>query len=290
MRDFLSRMADASERRAREARSRTPVRELRRRIADCPAAPTLSLHPDGFDLIAEVKQRSPSNGRLADDDVVQRARAYARAGAAAVSVLTEPDEFSGSLEDLERISAGLGADETDGSFSGPVVTLRKDFLTDPYQVLEARVMGASGVLIVLRIVDEARLEEILTAAAEAGVFVLLEAFDADDLDRAGSGVERARALGVRVLVGLNARDLESLEVDPDRLRRLADRFPPGVPKVAESGLLGPADAARAAAWGYDFGLVGTALMQEKDPSAAVSAMVSAGRAARELSQIHAPGS
>ena len=167
MRDFLSRMADASERRAREARSRTPVRELRRRIADCPAAPTLSLHPDGFDLIAEVKQRSPSNGRLADDDVVQRARAYARAGAAAVSVLTEPDEFSGSLEDLERISAGLGADETDGSFSGPVVTLRKDFLTDPYQVLEARVMGASGVLIVLRIVDEARLEEILTAAAQA---------------------------------------------------------------------------------------------------------------------------
>ena len=92
-----------------------------------------------------------------------------------------------------------------------------------------------------------------------------------------------------MLVGLNARDLESLKVDPDRLRRLADRFPPGVPKVAESGLLGPADAARAAAWGYDFGLVGTALMQEKDPSAAVSAMVSAGRAARELSQIHAPG-
>ena len=290
MRDFLSRMADASERRAREARSRAPVRELRRRIADCPAAPALNLHPDGFDLIAEVKQRSPSRGRLANDDVVQRARAYAQAGAAAVSVLTEPDEFGGSLEDLERISAALAAGDTDDSLSSPISTLRKDFLTDPYQVLEARVMGAGGVLIVLRIVDEGRLEEILTAAAEAGLYVLLEAFDADDLDRAGSGVERARALGVRALVGLNARDLESLEVDPDRLRRLADRFPPGVPKVAESGLLGPTDAARAAAWGYDIGLVGTALMQEKDPSAAVSAMVSAGRAARELSQIRAQGS
>jgi indole-3-glycerol phosphate synthase len=245
----------------------------------------LSLHPDGFDLIAEVKRRSPSNGRLADDDVVQRARAYALAGAAAVSVLTEPDEFGGSLEDLERISAVLAGGDPDDSLSSPISTLRKDFLTDPYQVLEARVMGAGGVLIVLRIVDEGRLEEILTAAAEAGLYVLLEAFDADDLDRAGSGVERARALGVRALVGLNARDLESLEVDSDRLRRLADRFPPGVPKVAESGLLGPTDAARAAAWGYDIGLVGTALMQEKDPSAAVSAMVFAGRAARELSRL-----
>ena len=289
MRDFLSRMADASERRAREARSRTPVRELRRRIADCPAAPALSLHPDGFDLIAEVKRRSPSRGRLAYDDVVQRARAYALAGAAAVSVLTEPDQFGGSLDDLEQISAVLAAGDTDESPSSPTPTLRKDFLTDPYQVLEASVMGAAGVLIVLRIVDEARLEEILSAAAETGVFVLLEAFDADDLDRAGGGVERARALGVRALVGLNARDLESLEVDPDRLRRLADRIPPGVPKVAESGLLGPTDAARAAGWGYDMGLVGTALMLEKDPAAAVSSMITAGRAAREMSWIHAPG-
>jgi indole-3-glycerol phosphate synthase len=281
VRDFLARMAESSERRAREARSRVPVRDLRLRIADFPAAPRLSLHPDGFDLIAEVKQRSPSTGTLAGDDVVQRARAYAVAGAAAVSVLTEPDEFGGSLKDLERISSVLAALEPDDSRPGPVSTLRKDFLTDPYQVLEARAMGAGGVLIVLRIVDEARLDELLTAAAEAGVFVLLEAFDEDDLDRSGSAVERARALGIRALIGLNARDLESLEVDPDRLRRLADRFPPGVPRVAESGLLDPTDAARAAAWGYDLGLVGTALMRERDPSAAVAAMVAAGRAARD---------
>lgn len=285
MRDFLATMAASSEQRAREARSRVPVQELRRRIADRPAPPALSLHPDGFDLIAEVKRRSPSKGALAGDDVVQRARAYATAGAAAVSVLTEPEEFGGSLEDLERISASLVADDAVKSSPGAVPTLRKDFLTDPYQVFEARALGAGGVLVILRIVDEARLEELLSAAAETGLFLLLEAFDAGDLDRSGSAIERACELGVRALVGLNSRDLESLAVDPGRLQRLADSFPPGVPRVAESGLLDPADAACVSASGYDLGLVGTALMRSRDPSATVAAMITAGRAAKELSRI-----
>jgi indole-3-glycerol phosphate synthase len=276
-------MAVSSEQRAREARSRTSVQVLRSRIADRPPAPALSLHPDGFDLIAEVKRRSPSSGALANDDVMPRARAYVLSGAAAVSVLTEPDEFGGTLEDLERVSAALGGG--DDSLSGAVPTLRKDFLTDPYQVFEAGAAGAGGVLVILRIVDDARLEELLVAAAEAGLFVLLEAFDAGDLDRSGSAAEHARALGVHALVGLNSRDLESLTVDRERLRRLADRFPPDVPRVAESGLLDPTDAARASAWGYELGLVGTALMRQKDPSAAVAAMIAAGRAARELARI-----
>lgn len=282
MHEFLATMAASSEQRAREARSRTSVQVLRSRIADRPPAPALSLHPDGFDLIAEVKRRSPSSGALANDDVMPRARAYALSGAAAVSVLTEPDEFGGTLEDLERVSAALGGG--DDSLSGAVPTLRKDFLTDPYQVFEAGAAGAGGVLVILRIVDDARLEELLVAAAEAGLFVLLEAFDAGDLDRSGSAAEHARALGVHALVGLNSRDLESLEVDRERLRRLADRFPPDVPRVAESGLLDPTDAARASAWGYELGLVGTALMRQIDPSAAVAAMIAAGRAARELAR------
>ena len=153
-----------------------------------------------------------------------------------------------------------------------------------------KIMGRSmtlfgGILVILRIVDDARLEELLAAASEASLFVLLEAFDAGDLDRSGSAAERARALGVRALVGLNSRDLESLEVDRERLRRLADRFPPDVPRVAESGLLDPTDAARVAAWGYQLGLVGTALMRQRDPGAAVAAMIAAGRAARELARI-----
>lgn len=303
VREFLATMAASSEQRAREARSRVPVQVLRRRISDRPTTPALTLHPDGFDLIAEVKRRSPSRGALASDDVMLRARAYALSGAAAVSVLTEPDEFGGTLEDLERISAALGAGGGDDLSSAPVPTLRKDFLTDPYQVFEAGAFGAGGVLVILRIVDEARLEELLAAAAEAGLFVLLEAFDGGDLDRSGSAAERARALGVRALVGLNSRDLVSLEVDRERLRRLADRFPPDVPRVAESGLLDPTDAASASAWGYQLGLVGTALMRQRDPGSAVAAMIAAGRAARELSRIgeyggngldstlkHAPGS
>ncbi len=285
MREFLAAMAASSEKRAREARSRVPVQELRTRISDRPPTRELYLHPEGFDLIAEVKRRSPSRGALASDDVMLRARAYALSGAAAVSVLTEPDEFGGTLEDLERISAALGAGGGDALSSAPVPTLRKDFVTDPYQVLEACAFGAGGILVILRIVDDARLEELLAAASEAGLFVLLEAFDAGDLARSGSAAERARALGVRALVGLNSRDLESLEVDRERLQRLADRFPPDVPRVAESGLLDPTDAGRVAAWGYQLGLVGTALMRRRDPGAAVAAMIAAGRAARELARI-----
>ncbi|MGW8283209.1 MAG: hypothetical protein ACWGON_07910, partial [Gemmatimonadota bacterium] len=161
-------------------------------------------------------------------------------------------------------------------------------LVDPYQVLEARSAGAGGVLVVLRIVDDARLEEILCAAAETGLFVLLEAFDREDLDRAARRARRGQELGLRALVGLNARDLVSLTVDPDRLRRLSDAFPSGFPKVAESGLQDPDSVARTAEWGYDLGLVGTALMRMVDPSAAVSSMIEAGRASRRVTRVGGP--
>lgn len=285
MRDFLAAMAASSERRARRARSGMPVRELRRRIADRPPAPELCLHPEGFDLIAEVKRRSPSEGSLTELDVVRRAIAYANAGAAAVSVLTEPDQFGGSLEDLERISGALGSGDPAGCPAAERPTMRKDFITDPYQLLEARALGAGGVLVILRMLDDERLHEILTAAEETGLFVLLEAFDSADLERSCSAVERTRDLGVRALVGLNSRNLESLAVEPQRLQRLAGGFPVGVPRVAESGLLGAEDAARAAACGYDLCLVGTALMKDRDPAAGVESMLMAGRAARALSSI-----
>lgn len=205
-----------------------------------------------------------------------------------MSVLTEPEEFGGSLGALARVSTVLAESRTDGSLPAPIPTLRKDFLVDPYQVLEARSAGAGGVLVVLRILDDARLEEILCAAAETGLFVLLEAFDAEDLDRAARTARRGRELGVRALVGLNARDLVSLAVDPDRLRRLSDAIPSDFPKVAESGLQDPESVARTAEWGYDLGLVGTALMRMVDPSAAVSRMIEAGRASRRVSRVGSP--
>lgn len=288
MPDFLRRMTESSKRRVLQARAGVSERELRRRIDDSPAPPELRLHADGFDLIAEVKPRSPSAGGLGGGDVAGRALAYRNGGAAAVSVLTEPDEFGGSLETLARVSAELSENPGSNSLPAPVPTMRKDFLVDPYQVLEARAAGAGGVLVVLRIVDDARLEEILCAAAETGLFVLLEAFDQDDLERAGRSARAGRDLGLRALVGLNARDLVSLTVDPHRLHRLSGSFPPGFPKVAESGLQDPDSITRAAGWGYDLGLVGTALMREADPSTAVSSMIQAGRASSRASRVGAP--
>jgi len=285
--DFLALMARGSERRAREAKARLPEAELRSRIGDLPPAPALRLHASGFDLLAEVKRSSPSEGRIASTTedgtgaAAARARLYAEAGAAAVSVLTEGDAFGGSLADLADVADALaGGAPTDGVPSRPVPAMRKDFLTDPYQLLEARAAGAGGALLVLRILDEGRLDEMLEAAAELGLFVLLEAFDGDELTRAAAAAETASRLGTAALAGLNARDLATLEVDRGRLGGLCDRFPPGVPRVAESGIATPEDAAEVAALGCDLALVGGALMRARDPAGLARAMLRAGREAR----------
>jgi len=277
--DFLASMAASSRERVAAAKSGMPAVELRRRIADLPDPPRLARRQHSFDLIAEVKRRSPSIGPLHSTHTEERARAYASAGAAAISVLTEPSAFGGSLEDLRRISDAVGGSRRAGD-GRPIPTLRKDFLTDPYQVLEARAFGAGGVLLVLRILSDDRVAEMVSAAAESGLFLLLEAFDAAELDRARAAAEEAAALDVEALVGLNCRDLRSLEVRPDRFRELADRFPPGARKVAESGIESSEDAARVAACGYDLALVGTALMKQPQPGPLITGMLAAGRAAR----------
>ncbi|MEJ2547908.1 MAG: indole-3-glycerol-phosphate synthase TrpC, partial [Gemmatimonadota bacterium] len=167
MPDFLATMATGSRERVRSARSAIPERELRARIRNLPAPAPLQTSLEGFDLITEVKRVSPSEGRLEGASVVKRARAYAEAGAAAISVLTEPEAFGGSLEDLESISRNVST----GVDSIP--TMRKDFLTDPYQLLEARASGAGGALLVLRILPDDRIEEMLDAAEATGLFLLL---------------------------------------------------------------------------------------------------------------------
>jgi indole-3-glycerol phosphate synthase len=132
------------------------------------------------------------------------------------------------------------------------------------------------VLLIIAMLDDVVLAEMLAAAREHGLFVLLEAFDEADLERAGPLLHGTSA-GAPVLVGVNSRDLRSLAVDPARLARLAPLLPPGVPAVAESGLHTTADAAEAAALGYRLALVGTALMRAQDPGALVGAMLAAGR-------------
>jgi indole-3-glycerol phosphate synthase len=270
--DFLANMAASSRARSLSAQAVAPARELRARIAELPATPRLSLN--SFDLIAEVKLRSPAVGLLraaAEEDVGERVASYARAGAAAVSILTEPSRFDGSLQDLAlgcRALAPLS-----------VPAMRKDFLVDSYQVLEGRMAGASGVLAILRMLPRADLEKLIDTALGLHMFVLLETFDQADIELAHALVDARRAHRDLLLVGVNSRDLATLKVVPGRLDALASSLPVDFPRVAESGVATAEDAARMAAVGYDLALVGSALMSAADPAKLARAMLSEGRAA-----------
>jgi indole-3-glycerol phosphate synthase len=270
--DFLAHMAASSRARSAAARDATPARELRARIAGLPPPPALVL--DRFDLIAEVKLRSPAVGLLkaaADEDVGARVAGYARAGAAAVSILTEPTRFDGSLADLSAGSQALAPLK--------VPAMRKDFLVDGYQVLEGRVAGAGGVLAILRMLPRIDLEELIDTALELNMFVLLETFDLPDIELATALIASRGAYRHLLMVGVNSRDLMTLKVVPGRLDALVSSLPATVPRVAESGVATAADAARLAAAGYDVALVGSALMSAADPAALARDMLRAGRAA-----------
>ncbi|HTU64523.1 MAG TPA: indole-3-glycerol-phosphate synthase [Steroidobacteraceae bacterium] len=270
--DFLAGMAASSRARSRDAQALLPERELRARLADLPAVPPLKL--DAFDLIAEVKLRSPALGLLKDaavEDVGARVATYATAGAAAVSILTEPSRFDGSLSDLAEGTRALAP--------LAVPAMRKDFLVDGYQVLEGRAAGASGVLAIIRMLPRAELEKLVDTALALNMFVLLEAFDEADLELAQALVAARAAQRHLLLVGVNSRDLVTLKVVPGRLDEMAPYLPGGVKRVAESGVATPADAARVAACGYDLALVGSALMSAPDPGALARGMLVAARAA-----------
>jgi indole-3-glycerol phosphate synthase len=270
---LLSDMAGHSARRVREAMSVEDEVALRARCAALPPLPRLQLSPQRFDVIAELKLRSPSLGDLSAQtvDPVERLRAYAAGGAAVCSVLTEPTRFDGELAHLRRAAdalAPLG-----------VPAMRKDFLVEPYQVLEARVHGAGGVLLIVRMLERARLVAMLDEAAAQGMFVLLEAFDADDLAVARSLAAERAGRDEQVLMGLNCRDLQTLQIDAGRFAELRGRMPEAWPAVAESGVVDAADAARVARLGYRLALVGTSLMRSADAAAAVRVLLEAGRAA-----------
>jgi indole-3-glycerol phosphate synthase len=262
MSDFLASMAESSAARAAQAPSFVEA------DFDKPVVPlTLS----DFDVIAEIKNRSPAEGQLGTghpingaSHLISRAQDYALGGAAAISVLTEPSRFDGELSHLEAVVAAVP--------NTPV--MRKDFLVDPVQVLEARAAGASGVLLITTMLDDGRLRAMLDCAFEHGMFVLLESFDEEDLRRSARFLD----LHGQLLIGVNTRNLRTLEVDGERLQRLSPLLPEAV-CVAESGLREAEDAARVAGWGYKMALVGTALMRSDDPAALIAAMREAGAAA-----------
>jgi indole-3-glycerol phosphate synthase len=213
-------------------------------------------------VIAEVKRRSPSMGAVAPQlDPARRARAYADGGAAAVSVLTEPTHFGGSVCDLEAVAKSVA-----------VPVLRKDFVVDPLQVYEARAIGASAVLLIVRALDPGLLAELVALARELGLGQLVEVHDAEEL-----GVAVSLAPEV---IGVNSRDLRTLTVDPETLRTLLPLVPQNAMAVAESGLATRRDVERAAVWGADGVLVGAALSAAQDPEAAVRALSAVSRRGR----------
>ena len=276
MSGFLEDMAAASQARVRAAKARITETALLARAQGTPVPPPLRLAAEGFDLIAELKLRSPASGVLAARyvSVAAQVTAYARAGAAAVSVLTEPTRFDGSLTHLTEAARALAPHQ--------VPAMRKDFLVDPYQVLEARAAGAGGVLLILRMLSRETLGALIDCARTQGLFVLLEAFDAQDIDHLGEVVAADAGRSV-LLAGVNCRDLATLEVVPERLLELAPLLPPGVPQVAESGVASAEDARRLAIAGYRMILVGSALMRDQDPAGLARVLIEAGRAVRRTS-------
>jgi len=249
-------LADASERRA--ARSLAEVE------ADALAAPAArdalaALAPaDRVKIIAEVKRASPSRGALAEiRDPAGLAVSYETGGASAISVLTEQRRFGGSLDDLRDVRAAVGL---------PV--LRKDFIAEPYQVFEARAAGADLVLLIVAALEQPQLVELHSLIRELGMTALVETHSASEVDRA---VE----LGAQ-LVGVNARDLSTFQLDRDLFGTLAGSIPSGVIRVAESAVTSPADVAHYREAGADVVLIGEALVTGDDPVTTLETFLAAG--------------
>ncbi len=232
-----------------------------KRLAAAAAPPKdgyAALRAAGVGVIAEVKRSSPSRGKLADiPDPAELARQYALGGARCVSVLTEHRWFGGSLDDLAAVRQAVD-----------VPLLRKDFIVSSYQVHEARAYGADLVLLIVAALDQNTLTGLLERIESLGMTALVEVHDEEEADR-------ALAAGARV-IGVNARDLRTFDVDRAAFERIAPGLPGTVVKVAESGVRGPHDLIRYASAGADAVLVGEGLVTQKSPRDAVAELVTAG--------------
>jgi indole-3-glycerol phosphate synthase len=258
--DLLAAVVAAA-RRSAEERARLVSREvLERRIATRPPAGQAfrsSLRAPGVRVIAECKRRSPSRGVLrARYNPVAIAQSYAAAGAAAISVLTEPTFFDGALEHLQAVRAAV---------TTPL--LRKDFIVTEYQVVEAAAFGADAVLLIVASLDTPALARLIAQARTLGLAALVEVHDLKEIDRAADA-------GADV-IGVNSRNLRTLQVDRAVLDDLAPALPSGTLAVAESGLRTAEDLRRLGARRYDAFLIGERFMTEPDPGAALARLLAA---------------
>lgn len=243
-----------------ERRAALPLDGVRERAADAPSPRDAlrRLRTEGLHVIAEVKRSSPSKGALAAiADPAGLAADYAEGGASVISVLTEGRRFGGSLADLDAVRARVD-----------VPVLRKDFVVDPYQVWEARAHGADMVLLIVAALEQEVLVSLLERVESLGMHALVEVHDEPELHRAVTA-------GARIL-GVNNRNLKTLEVDRSTFASLAPLVPEGVVRVAESGVRGPLDVMAFAEAGADAVLVGEALVTGASPRDAVAELVAAG--------------
>ncbi|CAM3058072.1 indole-3-glycerol phosphate synthase TrpC [Skermania piniformis] len=244
--------------------ARTAVRDLGAVKKDAAAAPppldavAALREPEGVGVIAEVKRSSPSKGALADiPDPAELARAYEESGARIVSVLTEERRFGGSLDDLDAVRKAVG-----------VPVLRKDFIVGPYQIHEARAHGADLVLLIVAALAQPVLASLLDRTESLGMTALVEVHTEEEADR-------ALAAGATV-IGVNARNLATLEVDRGVFGRIAPGLPTDIIKIAESGVRSTADLHAYAGAGADAVLVGESLVTSGNPGRAVADLVAAG--------------
>lgn len=244
-----------------EARQeRVPLEQLRERVSAAPPVRDAYsvLRRAGVGVIAEIKRASPSAGPLAEiPDPAALAGEYAAGGARCISVLTEPQWFAGSLDDLAAVRAAV-----------EVPVLRKDFVVSSYQVHEARAYGADLVLLIVAALEQQVLIGLRERIESLGMTALIEVHDEDEADR-------ALEAGARV-IGVNARNLRTMEVDRSVFERVAPGLPNQVVKIAESGVRGPHDLIRYASAGADAVLVGEGLVRQKSPRDAVAELVTAG--------------
>jgi indole-3-glycerol phosphate synthase len=242
----------------------TERRRLEQAAAAASSRPSFvdALTRDTVAVIAEIKRRSPSKGAIRESISAEaQALAFERGGAAAISILTEPAHFGGALTDLENARDHVG-----------IPLLRKDFHSDPIQLFEARACGASAALLIARALPPSRLQEMMALADELSLEPLVEV-------RTDAELMLALELGARV-IGINSRDLETLEVDAGVPERLLPLVPAGVIAVAESGVENVDDVVARARWGADAVLVGSSLSMSDDPESAVRALVSVPRSSR----------
>jgi indole-3-glycerol phosphate synthase len=258
----LGRIIHETSRRVATARANRADLERRARTAVARRDFVTALRGPQVKVIAEIKRRSPSRGVInARLDLSSRARAYERGGAAAISVLTEPAHFGGSEDDLEGVRDAV-----------PLPILRKDFIIDEIQIIEARAWGASAVLLIARALPPDHLMSLAKSSREWGIEALIEVRTNEELEAA----LRADAH----IIGVNSRDLETLDVNAEVIDRLLPHIPETIVAVAESGIRTVADVERAASVGADAVLIGSSLTEAADPMAAVRAVSGVERVGR----------